>query len=154
MSAETDTDEANHVGRISNANAVAAIRCRKVFVNNNTTLVGTVRFCGWGDLPDAYRTDFLQTDRDVVYWIYSYDTPIAWIFADLTVEMPSVDYAPTTTTHQEVVAVALGIDFHAEDLIWVGSCTTRLGAECSSARSTSRRRRALARLRGGGVGLR
>jgi len=151
LSAETDTDEANHVGRISNANAVAAIRCRKVFVNNNTTLVGTVRFCGWGDLPDAYRTDFLQTDRDVVYWIYSYDTPIAWIFADLTVEMPSVDYAPTTTTHQEVVAEALDLHFHAEESIRVGSRTTRSGVECDSARSIVRRRRVLGRLRSRGV---
>ena len=141
------------MGRTSNANAVAAIRCRKVFVNNSTTLVGTVRFCGWGDLPDAYRTDFLQTDRDVIYWIYSYDTPIAWIFADLTVEMPSVDYPPTTTTHQKVVAEALDIHFHAEESIRIGSGPTRPEVECDSARSTVRRRRVLGRLRSGGVGL-
>jgi hypothetical protein len=139
--------------RISNATAVAAVRGHKVFVNNSTTLVGTVRFCGWGDLPDAYRTEFLQTGRDVVYWIYSYDTPIAWIFADLTVEMPKVDYSPTTTTHQELVAEALDFHFHAEDSIRVGSGTARPGVECDSARSTVRRRRILGRSRIAGIGL-
>ena len=153
MSAETDTDEANHVGRISNANAVAAIRCRKVFVNNNTTLVGTVRFCGWGDLPDAYRTDFLQTDRDVVYWIYSYDTPIAWIFVDLTVEMPPVDYSPTTATHQEVVAEALAIDFQVEEIVRIGPCTARLGGECAPGRSRVGRPCGIGLTRSSGRGL-
>ena len=141
------------MGRISNADAVAAIGSRKVFVNNSTTLVGTILFCGWGDLPDAYRTDFLQTGRDVVYWIYSSDTPIAWIFVDLTVEMPPVDYSPNTATHQEVVAEALAIDFQVEEIVRIGPCTARLGGECAPGRSRVGRPCGIGLTRSSGRGL-
>src|SRR6185503_3956135 len=118
------------MGRISNADAVAAIGSRKVFVNNSTTLVGTILFCGWGDLPDAYRTDFLQTGRDVVYWIYSSDTPIAWI-----------------------VAEALAIDFQVEEIVRIGPCTARLGGECAPGRSRVGRPCGIGLTRSSGRGL-
>jgi hypothetical protein len=140
------------MGRMRNANTVRAIRDRKVIVNNGSTLVGAVQFRGWGDLPDAYRADFLVTNRDVIYWVYSHDTPIAWIFGDLTVEMPPVDYSPTAATHQEVVAEALDIDFHVEESVRVGSGTAQPGVEPAPTCSTVRRRRAVAMPHGGGLG--
>ncbi|WP_405537567.1 hypothetical protein OG787_32525 [Streptomyces sp. NBC_00075] len=55
-----------------------------------------------GRLPeqwaDRYRSD-AEAGR-IVYQVYSYSTPIAWVLDDDSVVMPQVRYSPTTSSHQ------------------------------------------------------
>jgi len=103
--------------RMSNAKVGAAIRAREVFDNNGSTLGGARKFRGWGHLPQGYLPQGFDTDT-VAYWVYSYDTPIAWVFeADgFTVpEMPRVRYSKVTLHHQKIVAEALGLKVNPID---------------------------------------
>jgi hypothetical protein len=40
----------------------------------------------------------------IVYVVYSYDVPIAWAYADGTVDRPSDWYSTTTQRHKEIAA--------------------------------------------------
>lgn len=46
---------------------------------------------------------------NILYAIYSYDTPIAWVYADDSnvIQFPEQKYSTTTSTHQNVVKDAL-----------------------------------------------
>ena len=91
--------------RMSNAKVPAAIRAREVFDNNGSTLLGARKFRGWGHLPND----------EIVYWVYSYDTPIAWVYNDDSPYMPQVRYSKVTLHHQKIVAEALGLKVNPID---------------------------------------
>jgi hypothetical protein len=42
--------------------------------------------------------------RQIVYVVYSYDVPIAWAYADGSVERPGEWYSSTTNRHQQIAA--------------------------------------------------
>jgi len=100
------------MARLSNANAVQAIRDREVFSNNSDTMIGRKRFAGWGDLPEGQRP--VLHVHHIAYWVYSYGTPIAWVYDDGSAYMPAVRYTTTTDRQQKIVAEALCIPFRAE----------------------------------------
>ena len=55
-----------------------------------------------GRLPMAW-VDVYRSDREnpgILYVVYSYATPIAWIRADGEVVIPDIGYSLTTTRHQ------------------------------------------------------
>jgi len=55
---------------------------------------------GW--LPECWA-DRYRSDADagrIVYQVYSYSTPIAWVLNDGTVVVPHVRYSATTSGHQ------------------------------------------------------
>ncbi|WP_405956926.1 hypothetical protein [Streptomyces phaeochromogenes] len=55
-----------------------------------------------GLLPEPWA-DRYRAEADagrIVYQVYSYSTPIAWVLDDDTVVIPHVRYSPTTTSHQ------------------------------------------------------
>jgi len=104
------------MARLSNANAVQAIRDREVFSNNSDTMTGRKRFAGWGDLPEEHRIPDPE-EAAIVFWVYSYGTPIAWIDANETAHMPAVRYTRTTDRQQKIVAEALHIPFRAETTV-------------------------------------
>ena len=99
--------------RMSNAKVPAAIRAREVFDNNGSTLLGARKFRGWGHLPEQWREAY-DTDR-IAYWVYSYDTPIAWVHQDGGIEMPEARYSKVTLHHQKIVAEALGLKVNPID---------------------------------------
>jgi len=112
------------MARVNNQQAVEEIRARRVFDNNNSTLQGRRTFDGWGDVPEKHRPQGGDewVEENVDYWVYSYDTPIAWVYkpgthgvAAGTVHMPPVRYSLTTTQHQHLVADALGYPFAATE---------------------------------------
>ncbi|MGJ5894420.1 hypothetical protein DF268_11715 [Streptomyces sp. V2] len=64
-----------------------------------------------GRLPQRWA-DLYRSDADagrIVYQVYSYSTPIAWVLDDGTVTMPQVRYSITTSRHQGLL-YALGVE--------------------------------------------
>lgn len=53
-----------------------------------------------GRLPLEYYAAY--KGADVVYTVYSYATPIAWVTSDGKVVCPDVKYSSTTTSHQRL----------------------------------------------------
>jgi len=98
--------------RMSNAKVPAAIRAREVFDNNGSTLLGARKFRGWGHLPNDEKS--MHPDK-VAYWVYSYDTPIAWVYKSGMAYMPPVRYSKVTLHHQKIVAEALGLKVNPID---------------------------------------
>lgn len=102
----------SHLARISNKQALDVIRAREIFTNNGNSLIGATKFRGWGDLPSELRIrseDHLL--EHVAYWVYSYDTPIAWVYEDGEAYMPPVHYSTTTRRQQRIVAEALELQW-------------------------------------------
>ncbi len=71
-----------------------------------------------GQMQDPYKTQFVTdlADRKIDYVIYSYQTPIAWHYADIHLgtvhqdgrwEIPEARYSVTTTAHQRAVRTAI-----------------------------------------------
>lgn len=96
------------MARMSNARAIGAIADHEVFANNSGTLTGARRFHGWGELPAEQRFDPLDIEA-VTYWVYSYDTPIAWVFEDGEVVIPNFRMSETSDLHQRMVREALAV---------------------------------------------
>lgn len=73
-----------------------------------SALRGVTGSLGYGRLPEEWRATFDKNQRDhrIVYSVYSYGTPIAWMLSDGTVHMPDVNYSVTTSRHQNIVRVA------------------------------------------------
>jgi hypothetical protein len=93
--------------RVNNDLAVDMIRERRPFDNNQSTMGGRSTFKGWGDLPPEHRP--IGGPEAIAYWVYSYDTPIAWVAHDGTGMVPAVVLPlPATATHQMLAARALG----------------------------------------------
>jgi hypothetical protein len=92
--------------RVGNAQAAVHIMARQPFDNRTNTFGGARRFKGWGEMPAKYRTDDV---KDVAYWVYSYDTPIAWVETYGRVTMPPIYWDDTTAAHQRIAAFALGV---------------------------------------------
>lgn len=106
------------MARVSNREAVEEIRARRPFDNNSSTFGGGSTFKGWGDVPEKHRPqggeEFVK--KNVAYWVYSYDTPIAWVYAGHgSAYMPPVRYSLTTTQHQYLAAEALNYPFVVEE---------------------------------------
>lgn len=97
--------------RISNSKASAAIAAGESFDNHNSTLGGRTTFIGYGNVPQAYR---YPGDDTRAYYVYSYDTLIAWRGQDGAWFMPPVRYSRTTSSHQTLVAQAIGYNFDVE----------------------------------------
>lgn len=95
--------------RVSNSKAGAAIAAAQPFDNQNSTLGGRTTFIGWGELP-ADVDKQMHSEDVVAFWVYSYDTPIAWQYDDGSWFMPPVRYSATTSQHQYIVADAIGYD--------------------------------------------
>ena len=104
--------------RLSNARCVKAIRDQVVFDNNNSTLQGRRTFIGWGDIPERDRpigslSDPSYVDTAIDYWVYSYETPIAWVFKDGTIHVPPLQGhdrdmpSASTQTHRALLLEAL-----------------------------------------------
>ena len=98
--------------RMSNAKVPAAIRAREVFDNNGSTLGGARKFRGWGHLPEQW---WLHHPERAIYWVYSYDTPIAYVYDTGDIYMPRVRYSKVTLHHQKIVAEALGLKVNPID---------------------------------------
>lgn len=67
---------------------------------------------GVGELPEEYKAKFIDGVQrgPIVYVVYSYRTPIAWLertngYADKWV-IPAVTYSNTTMHHQSIVRTA------------------------------------------------
>lgn len=58
-----------------------------------------------GQLPEPYLSELRQNliDYRVLYVVYSYATPIAWVLDDETIVIPDVTYSATTSRHQGIV---------------------------------------------------
>jgi hypothetical protein len=96
------------MARVNNEQAEAEIRNRRPFDNNNGTLSGGRRFRGWGALPAHLR--FAVAQAGVAYWVYSYETPIAWVDHEGDVTMPDIDLNnPASAAHQRIAAQALEV---------------------------------------------
>jgi len=54
---------------------------------------------------DGYEADVAR--REVVYTVYSYATPIAWVLVDGSVRLPEARYSKTTTRQQNIAREAL-----------------------------------------------
>lgn len=106
--------------RISNAKAGAAIVAGESFDNSNSTLGGRSSFIGWGDVPAEHRENSEVVDTHIAYWVYSYDTPIAWVDNNGVWFMPPVRYSITTTNHQHLVARAIGFAFTVKTSLMKG----------------------------------
>lgn len=53
-----------------------------------------------GQLNDAEDRQFFIDAHDIVYVVYSYDTPIAWVKRDGTVHIVDQKFSVTTSKHQ------------------------------------------------------
>ena len=60
-----------------------------------------------GQLPDEWRALWHAHKGEIVYAIWSYETPIAWKLSDGTWHVPNVKYSVTTTKQQNKVATAI-----------------------------------------------
>lgn len=62
-----------------------------------------------GALPSPYAERFSEavSKGSVVYAVYSYSTPIAWVSAYGVATIPPVKYSVTTSSHQTKARVAL-----------------------------------------------
>lgn len=64
-----------------------------------------------GDLPEGLRKVFQSPNENVVYAVYSFETPIAWLVhhEDIDPEwiMPNEIYSVTTRNHQSIVRRAI-----------------------------------------------
>lgn len=76
---------------------------------------GNPRMWGWGNYPSqgtgghAYLPDGTPVDVTTIkVTVYSYATPIAWIYHDGTVEVPDYSYSVTTSGHQGLCRAWLG----------------------------------------------
>ncbi len=58
-----------------------------------------------GRLPAEYVSQY--DTADVIYTVYSYVTPIAWVNSDGYVTVPNVHYSPTTSAHQSLARAYL-----------------------------------------------
>jgi len=56
-----------------------------------------------GRLPEQYHDDISRA----AYLVYSYGTPIAWMYADGEWTMPGEKYSQTTSQHQSKIRTAL-----------------------------------------------
>lgn len=99
------------MARVNNRQAEDEIRALRPFDNNQSTLGGGSRFRGWGKLPQEQRDEIEHTGIDnVIYWVYSLGTPIAWVFDDATAYCPAIDYSrPATAAHQRIAARGLNL---------------------------------------------
>lgn len=59
-----------------------------------------------GKLPEPYRSQIYESPG-LVYVVYSYQTPIAWVTSDGKTHIPDVKYSVTTTKHQHIARKAL-----------------------------------------------
>ncbi len=64
----------------------------------------------WGHrLPADYAATYWEQSDQIVYTVWSYNTPIAWVLDDGTVVQPPVKYSVTTSKHQGMLyALHLG----------------------------------------------
>lgn len=89
----------------------AAVSALKPFKIGNVS--GTRELNGTGRLPEQYAAELRQQDRDgnVVYVLYSYYTPMAWLLRGEDGEevwvQPNTKYSVSTTGHQNVFARAI-----------------------------------------------
>ena len=69
-----------------------------------------------GQLPRAWADAYQQSyDADaLVYVVYSYQTPIAWVTRAGVAVIPDVKYSVTTSSHQGIARVALDVPWNAE----------------------------------------
>lgn len=80
--------------------------------NSNGSVRGTAFVSGVGRLPAEYVEIFraAQDAGRLVYVVYSYATPIAWVEETMTDGerwiIPEVKYSVTTTNHQGLARVA------------------------------------------------
>ncbi len=71
--------------------------------------VQSTPYGGWGMLP-RYEAECLERcikRNGQVFVVWSYDTPIGWVWADGVWHVPDVKYSVTTTNHQNVLRVAV-----------------------------------------------
>lgn len=72
-----------------------------------------------GKLPDEWRAVWHQDKDEIVYAIWSYQTPIAWRTyrnGRAVWVIPNVNYSRTTSIHQGKVRVALHLQETIEEL--------------------------------------
>ncbi|MEU6351116.1 hypothetical protein ABZ896_17550 [Streptomyces sp. NPDC047072] len=79
-----------------------ALAARQPFTTYGALRATSERNYCVGRLPDQWA-DRYRADADaghIVYQVYSYSTPIAWVLDDGAVVVPQVRYSLTTTRHQ------------------------------------------------------
>jgi hypothetical protein len=95
--------------RIGLAEVPAKWQAREPFETHNKTLYGVAGlhaggsyYGGTGRLPSEYVKELRSAldNQDVIYIVYSYATPIAWVLKDGTEVKPPVKYSVTTSKHQ------------------------------------------------------
>jgi hypothetical protein len=90
------------MAKITNKQAWMHINSRAPFTNSTGSFRGTEQFASHGILPEGWRA---VLDRDmeageVVFYVYSYHTPIAWYLSTGKWVVPPVKYSSTTSRHQ------------------------------------------------------
>lgn len=88
--------------RIGLRDVPAKWQAREPFQTHNGTLTGENFVSSYGRLPGEWTKELLNAvnHNDVIYVVYSYTTPIAWVLKDGTEVQPPVKYSVTTSKHQ------------------------------------------------------
>lgn len=90
-------------GRNRDKIAAALVSNRPFDVGNAMTAIEGKG--GEGRLPHNIAKEYRAAD--VVYTVYSYGTPIAWVLRGGRVRIPNLRYSVTTTNHQGLCRVYL-----------------------------------------------
>jgi hypothetical protein len=88
--------------RIGLRDVPAKWQAREPFQTHNGTMTGENFVSSHGRLPGEWRKELFAAEQrnDVIYVVYSYATPIAWVLKDGTEVQPPVKYSVTTSKHQ------------------------------------------------------
>ena len=94
--------------RESRENTIKAIAYRKPFQTSGALFGVRVVSPGVGILPQSARERYYETVNDTVYWVVSWETPIAWYVIPDPGEAPywifvSRHFTKSTSVHQGVV---------------------------------------------------
>lgn len=80
-----------------------AIRDRKPFTSHGALQAGDIKWHGSGRLNEEETATFHRDYDKIVYAVYSYATPIAWVLSDGTTYKVAQRFSVTTSKHQGVL---------------------------------------------------
>jgi hypothetical protein len=86
--------------RVRNRDAAYSIAAFETFKNSTGSFSGGWEFKGTGILPTEYQSQAYAARYG--YFVYSYDTPIAWYVNGEGWTEPDTKYSVTTTKHQGI----------------------------------------------------
>lgn len=101
------------MARITNAQVESKIASLGEFQSNSAAgFAQDVSMSGSGRLPSEWLARLEadhKSDNGIMYMVYSYRTPIAWVLGDGSVTVPAVKYSVTTSRTQSAVRRAFSM---------------------------------------------